>query len=168
MLYPEEQWVTIPNFHSYEVSDQGRIRNVDRDKIKRANSNQNGTLQVMLHRGNISYRRSVAHLVAASFLPPPQRRDFNTVIHLNGDYSDCRAENLAWRPRFFAIRYHRQFRDDRRRGFTDPVEDLTTGRVYSSSWEAAIEHGLIDHQIFIATMNGVSVFPTGQRFRVLH
>jgi len=39
----------------------------------------------------------IAHVVAAAFLP--RRPEGSMLVHLNGDRSDHRAKNLAWRPR---------------------------------------------------------------------
>lgn len=163
-----EVWKEIDQFPLYAVSDLGRVKNQNSDYIKAISRNQDGIVHVVMMdpqtRGQS--RRSVAWLVAEAFLPPAPRADFNTIIHLNGDYEDCRAENLALRPRWFTIRYHKQFRQGHR-GYNQPIQDMETGEIYQTSWEAARMFGLIDEQILIAMTNNTYVFPTGQRFRLL-
>lgn len=45
-----EQWKRAPEFPGYEVSDQGRIRNVKTGRVLRAHRGLNGYLQVKLVR----------------------------------------------------------------------------------------------------------------------
>lgn len=165
---PREDWKDIPEFPLYAVSDQGRIMNVMYDRIKVLSRNRAGILHVIMMRDDqTTARRSVAHLVAEAFLDPPQRDDFTTIIHLDGDRMNCGADNLMWRPRWFAIRYHKQFSTDSRRGFREPIEDVATGETFDNSWQAALKYGLIDYDIMISTLNRTYCFPTGQVFRTL-
>lgn len=163
----QELWHELSDFPGYAVSDLGRVRNVDFDRFKVPSQNQAGVMHVMLSRSLRQYRRAVAGLVADAFLDSPPREDFNTIIHLDGDRTNCAALNLMWRPRWFTIQYHRQFQPGAKRGFREPVKELTTGEEFETSWDAAIKYGLIDHEIFVATFNRTYVFPTGQQFRVL-
>ena len=65
---------------------------------------------VGLFRDQEQYKRSVALLVAKAFLKQPSEF-FDTPINLNGDRLDNQVINLMWRPRWFAIKYNRQFRE---------------------------------------------------------
>lgn len=162
-----EQWVEIREFPGYAISNLGRVRNEEDDRFKVVSVNQAGVRHVLLMKNRRQHRRAVAGLVADAFLPRPRYDHFNTLIHLDGDRSNCAVDNLAWRPRWFATRYHRQFQPGALRGFLEPVYDVESGETFPSSWEAALKYGLIDHEIRVATLNRTYVFPTGQRFRVL-
>lgn len=74
--------------------------------------------------------------------------------------------NLMWRPRWFAVDYFRQFRHPPR-GYTVPIEDIETGEVFSSTWEAALRHGLLELEIVFAMMKNMYVWPTYQMFRLI-
>lgn len=158
-------WRKIPGFDNYSVSDEGDIRNDDTQRILQQAANQQDIATVGLMHDGIQYRRSVARLVAEAFLEDPGNANFDTPIHLNGDRSNCSAVNLRWRPRWFAVRYHQQFHDDHE-GFVVPIQDIDTGEVYENSWEACLQHGLIERELVQAMLRRTHVFPTFQEFRV--
>lgn len=164
----DEVWREICSFPGYSVSDLGRVRNNETGRIMALLKNQNGIVNVGLTKDLVQYKRSVAILVATSFVPKlPQHRDaFDTPINLDGDRANNQASNLMWRPRWFAVRYFNQFQTNQR-GFTVPVEEITTGEQFETSWEAAIKYGLLDREIFVATLNRTYVWPTYQKFRVI-
>src|SRR5690348_13611375 len=121
-----EVWRQIYEFPAYSVSNMGRVRNDDTGRIMAMSRNQFGIVNVGLVVGRKQYKRSVALLVAEAFLPTWESEVFTSPIHLNGDREDCRAENLMWRPRWFAIKYHRQFRTGRI-SVRKTLEDVSTG-----------------------------------------
>lgn len=104
-----EEWRTIPTYEgSYEVSNLGRIRSLERitlcknlksrhtrGKILRACTQRNGYKFVNLKRPNGDYRSFRIHrLVALAFIPNPL--NLPEINHLNEDKSDNRACNLQW------------------------------------------------------------------------
>lgn len=161
-----EHWKEIRAFPGYSVSSHGRVRNDETDRLLALTVNQQGIVTVGLTEHGIQYKRSVTLLVAKAFLSPPKEPSFDTPIQLDGDRMNNRADNLAWRPRWFAIRYHQQFHNTKR-GFTVPIEEVNTGERFENSWEAATKYGLIDREILISTLNRTYVWPTYQQFRVL-
>ena len=107
-----ELWKAIPGYECrYEVSDQGRVRSLDRDvvcigKIKGAYTSRKkgrvlrpgasnfGHLSVVLGRRNT---RMVHELVLAAFVGPrPANRE---CCHNNGVPTDNRLTNLRWGTR---------------------------------------------------------------------
>lgn len=160
-----EQWVEAPGFPRYLVSSLGRIRAVKTDRILRPSRNQQGHLKVNLMRDGEIHTRTVNHLVARAFLPEPEREDFISVIHLNGDKSDCSVHNLQWRPRYFAIQYHQQFANRNFRNAHIPVEDMKTGKKYTTVQEAVVRHGLLFNDVLNSLYQRTYVWPTYQQFR---
>lgn len=163
----QEIWKDIYGFPGYAVSNLGRVMNTDQERLKIASPNQAGIMSVLLMKDTQQFRRSVARLVAERFLQPPRQSHFNALIHLDGNKENNAADNLAWRPRWFAVKYHQQFLPGGKRGFRKPVVDLKTGETFPTSWEAAVKYGLLDHEIMTSVFNRTYVFPTGQQFRVL-
>lgn len=160
-----EIWREIYEFPGYSVSNMGRVRNDDSDRIMTMLRNQYGITHVSLMRNRKQYKRSVAVLVANAFLPTYESEAFDTPVHLNGDRSDCRAENLIWRPRWFAVKYHRQFLNNRV-SIRMTLVDEKTGDEFRNSMVAATTFGLLDSDILWAVQHDTTVWPTYQKFRV--
>ena len=138
-----EVWSQIPEFPDYSISSHGRVRNDKYRRIVRTSVNTFGRLKVGMNYDRKQHTRLVAPLVARAFVPRPYQEHFIGIIHLNGDLTDCRADNLRWRPKWFSSKYHRQFRD-RPDGLHGPIMDVRTGRVFESSWDAVVEFGLLN------------------------
>lgn len=169
-----EDWREITEFQGYSVSDCGRVRNDQTGRILVLQLNQTGVPNVglvkrpYLDSPSIQTKRSVALLVASTFLTPHPQETFDTPINLDGDRLNNHVNNLMWRPRWFAIRYFDQFRRRNMRwGFETPIEETKTGEVFENSWEATLKYGLLDQDVYIATLNRTYVWPTYQTFRVL-
>lgn len=157
-------WEPIDEFPNYSVSNTGQVRNENTGHILVLTRNQYGLVQVGLMKNGNQYKRGIAKLVALAFLDPPPTEAFNTPINLDGDRLNNEVENLMWRPRWFAVKYHKQF-EKPSRGFNSPIFEVKTGEQFPNSWAAATKYGLLDREIYIATLNRTYVWPTYQEFR---
>jgi hypothetical protein len=167
-LRDDETWVEIPDFPGYAVSDRGRVLNTHTDLIKTPTPNQQGIASVLLMQNGVQCRRSVTKLVANAFLEPiPHRPLFDTPINLDGDRLNNAIENLEWRPRWFAAKYHAQFKGPRPFGFHGPVELIQTGEVFDDVRECAMRYGLLEKEIILAAHTKIPVFPTWQEFQLV-
>lgn len=96
----EEEWITVEGYPNYAVSNMGRVANIKRDELLKLRPNDEGYLRVSLsHLGQVK-DFYVHRLVAMAFL-----RDYDPklqVVPVNGDWEDCRVDNLYIRrqPRF--------------------------------------------------------------------
>ena len=126
----QERWAPIEGFPLYEVSDQGRVRNVKTGHIKIPQINQAGIVNVLLVARGEQSRRSVAVMVAEAFLPEPPQTWNATPINMDGDRTNNWVDNLEWRPRWFAIRYHQQFHRGVARG-SPPRQSREPRRVHA-------------------------------------
>lgn len=160
-----EQWIPLRDYDGYSISDQGRVRNDRRMKVLSTTRSMSGCVFVGLFKNKTQYQRGVAKLVAETFVVNTKGEFFNSVIHLDGDLDNCRANNLAWRPRWFAQKFTRQFKIPLIK--IGPIQDLETGAEYSSAWVPVREFGLLYMEVFFSTQNGTRVFPTNQRFSQL-
>lgn len=165
-----EEWRKIERFRDYSVSTLGRVRNDETGRIMAQMRNQTGIRYVGLTRNRKQIRRCVSILVAMAFLEEPEDKTFDSPINLDGDRSNNEVTNLMWRPRWFAVKFHKQFHD----GYSDypdyiyPVEDVDTGQRFSSSWEASMTQGVLVHDVFLSTETALCVWPTRQTFRQLY
>lgn len=167
MIFYEDDYRPHPDYPSILVNPYARFFN---SRLERTipTSSVNGHLKVNLIGKEGGYTsRSVARLVAEIFLDPP-KENFDTVIHLDGDLSNCVAFNLMWRPRWFAIRYHQQFAyDSFHGGYATPtlIEDVDSGKRYSSIKEVCTTDGLYYFDVQKSLLEETITPITGQRFR---
>ena len=117
-LKPMTNWKDVPGHEgSYQVSDAGDVRSLDRDvffaashksrayarstkgRMLRPGRMSSGHVSVALGRNN---SRCVHELVLLAFVgPPPEGHECR---HLNGNPADNRLENLRWGTRSENIR----------------------------------------------------------------
>ena len=103
-----ETWKTIPGWPSYEVSDLGRVRSLERKVTKRNGAtitvkprvlkpirNKKGYVLIRTYDTHGRNKMITVHrLVAQAFLDNPLgRREVN---HLDGCKENCAATNLEW------------------------------------------------------------------------
>lgn len=165
-----EHWKPIDDFPGYSVSDLGNIRTDKSGRILSLGETQWGLVQVGLMRNGVQYHRSVPLLVARAFLPLVHdfaAGAFDTPINLDGDRRNNRLDNLAWRPRWFAIKYNQQFRQPYDNPIGVPIVDMKTGAVSQNSTEAAIQYGLLEYDLVYSILNRSYVWPTYQEFAIL-
>ena len=156
-----EEWIEIDEFPEYSVSTHGRISNDRRDIILTPSLNSRGIPTVGMSLGLRQYRRSVPVLVASGY-----GDHFNTPTHLNGDRLDCHADNLVWRPRWFAIDFHKTIIYDQFPDWHDsPFEVVQTQEVFQKPLPCAKKYGLLQMDIFMALINNRPAFPGGIEFR---
>ncbi len=162
----DERWKEIPGFQMYSISNFGRVQNANTGLILSLSENQFGVVCVGLMRDGIQCHRSVPLLVARAFLPQPSD-PFDTPINLDGDRTNNRLDNLAWRPRWFAVKYNQQFKWRTTEHISDPIVNIDTGEVSANSFECAIKYGILEKQLVDALYSGDSVWPIHQTFSVL-
>jgi hypothetical protein len=158
-----EGWAWIPEFPLYQVSTHGQVRRGEDGHPVGVHLNQQDVAYVSLMRDDEQFHRGLARLVALAFIPK-NIDTFDTPINLNGDRRNCDVSNLMWRPRWFAIQYHMQFK---RRGISIdvPLRDMESGDVYNNSWDVATTFGLLEKDVVGSVENYTVVWPTYQRFQ---
>ena len=157
----------VESFPGYMVGEDGCVCNYESGRSLAIMRNKEGVHNVGMSRDNKQYKRSITVLVANTFLERHKYEAFDTPINLDGDRSNNHVDNLMWRPRWFAVKYHQQFHDDVTPGYNGPMIETQSGERFENSWEAAIKYGLLDQEIITATMNRTYVWPTYQTFQVL-
>lgn len=147
----EEEWSDIEEFPEYGVSSQGRVVNDATSRTMAINYNRQGIAMVKIQKNGLQYTRSVALLVARAFLDEPKNSSYNSIIYLNGDHTDCRAMNLMWRPRWYALKYHQMFQEiPIRVGVYVPYLQ----RTFSSLRDFCTTYGLDERSTYVNLNNG--------------
>lgn len=162
------EWEPIPGFPNYDVSPIGMVRNRRSGRVIRPQETQLGLVFVgMMDEDGEQRQRGLARLVAQAFIPQ-ELEVFDTPINVDGNRWNNHVGNLMWRPRWFAILYHRQFTGHRYEfPIDEPLRDLNTGEIYDNSWVVTVEFGLLEKELVNAIEFRTYVWPTYQLFEVV-
>jgi hypothetical protein len=163
----DEEWVAIAyhGFERYSVSNYGQVRNHKTGRMMSQSANQYGVVRVGLMNTQTGVQETVtvAKLVADHFVQG-KSGPFNTPVNLDGDRFNNMADNLEWRPRWFAVKYFGQFEEYPEPLFGGQIQDDESRYIYESSRDAATRHGLLEYDILQSVLHGSRVFPSFQTF----
>lgn len=159
-------WRPIEGFPRYSINSEGEVRHEPNGRPLLPRYNQYGVPYVGLMSGWQQHIRSLPRLVAYTFLPPPTEI-FNTPIQLDGNPGNCRAENLMWRPRWYAVKYKRQFGSRFHRPINKPIHAIGKGERFPNSFEAALRYGLLEEEVVLSIENNTPAWPTYQEFELV-
>lgn len=163
-----ELMTTIPGCSRYAITNYGRVVNQETGRDMKLSTTRQGAVKVALI-NDFEHRvtKSVKVLVAESFCE--KFNDYcDTPVVKNGVQSQLWAENIVWRPRWYAIKYSRQFNadPDLMALYTNrPILELSEYIEFANVWEASLEYGILADDIIssIVTDSG-PVWPTRCRF----
>lgn len=158
-----EEWVAVEHFPGYSVSPLGQVRKDSTGRVLHTRINQYGVPYVGLMRNWKQCIRSLPRLIAVAFIPQPNEV-FDTPINLDGDRTNCHVDNLAWRPRWYAIYYVNQFKDRYDSPIDAPIRDADTDEEYPNSLTAACANGLLEREVVLSILNYTLTWPTYQQF----
>lgn len=164
----EEIWRPIPEFPTYDINNLGEIYNTRTRSLMRIGRTNHGHGRInLVDENGEQHTVSVARLVAEAFCEAPNSL-CNQVIVLDGDLTNLRADNLAWRPTWFAWKYTRQLKEPQPNHYHNlPVANLDTGAVYDNIIDAGVEEGLLFDHIWESTYKTKPCFPTGYVFEIV-
>lgn len=95
MEHINETWKSIDDFPKYQVSDQGRIKNIQSGRIFIGSRDAFGYMHVRLINPYGGYTLKKVHrLVAEAFLPNPEGKPI--IDHIDGDKTRNMLDNLRW------------------------------------------------------------------------
>ena len=164
-----QEWIDLDEFPGYAISMRGLVVNTRTGRLLRILSNAQQSAYVCMMRDGRQCKRSIAKLVALSFLPLPKYQAFDTPINLNGDRLNNDVSNLMWRPRWFAMRYHHQF--ETWSVVDGEVQELNSGAIFENALAAGVAYGLLASEVYNSAWNytyhgdtSSVVWPTGQQF----
>lgn len=156
----------VKDFPMYCVSDKGEVFRNDWSRLKRIQPSLNGqgAPKVTLSKHGELYTKSVAKLVAEVFVWNDHDPEvWNTPIHLDGNLENNSASNLRWRPRWFALKYQRQWSKYNYQEAETLVQDTKTLETFTIV-EACQHYGVLLIDIMNSCTSGEDVFPTNRNF----
>lgn len=161
-----EEWVAVEEFPGYSVNPLGQVRKDSTGRVLHTRINQYGVPYVGLLQDHWKQCvRSLPKLVATAFISQPNPI-FDTPINLNGDRTDCRVENLMWRPRWYAIHYANQFKERYDNSIEVPIREMESGEEFEDSLSAACRFGLLEREVVLSILNHTLAWPTYQQFEL--
>lgn len=163
----EEVWAEIEEAPGYVVSNLGNVRSTRSDRLIKMQVPKRGTVYAPLFVDGVQLNLPVKRLVASAFLEAPDR-NCNTPINKDGDATNNRVTNLAWRPRWYAINYARQFANPSNVEGVGPVFVVGTDEVFDTVRDAGIHYGLLFREVYKAVYHEQPVYPLGISFRIPH
>ena len=154
----KEIWKDIEGFPSYQVSDQGQVRNKNTGHILKLIPDKDGYLRVHLHNDSIVKR--VHRLVAETFIPNPENKP--QVNHKDGNKTNNCTCNLEWST----VRENNMHAlNTGLRKIARPVRIMETGEVFDSIDECAKNIGA-KHQNVQAVASGTGNHKTIQGLHI--
>ena len=151
-MFEDEDWRVIEEFPNYVVSNYGRVKHINHVMARKVNVNKQGFPVVLLSiPGDAThYMRQVNKLVANAFLPPPDidpRDGMPAVWHIDGDLSNCNADNLRWDTRSHVIEWNEMHRGKTAFKQLGRVKNNQTGAIYANTYECAMAEGELESKI---------------------
>lgn len=162
---PIDDWVPVDGFPGYSINTLGQVRRDSSTRLLVPRFNEDGVPYVGMMRGWQQCMRSLPRLVARTFLDSPSEI-FDTPIQLDGDPNNCRVDNLMWRPRWYAVRYKRQFRQRYDNPVNKPVRAVKERERFPNSLAAACRYGLLEEEVVQSIYKRTPAWPTYQRFEI--
>jgi len=162
----EEIWIEIPDSEGYSVSNLGEVKNNSTGGLIKPQVSPHGVMYVPLYVNGEKVTRAVKPLVAKMFVDG-RTKIFDTAINKDGDKRNNRVDNLEWRPRWFAVKYSRQFLQEFEHETKGPIEERKSGVIFETIREAGVTNGVLFRDIFTSCRTGAPVFPTSQIFVML-
>lgn len=159
-------WAIIHDFPKYIVSNYGEVSRSDGVRHMAINQTANGLLYVGLSKDGRQYIRAVAPLVAEAFVDGKTYL-FDTPLHLDGQVQNNRADNLAWRPRWFVLKYMRQFNMMPQWVYSGPLINTDTEEIYDDILAAATTKGWLFDDIRGSAHGGKPIFPHWEEVKYL-
>lgn len=148
-----DQWHKLRKYPSYEITQQGDVRNSVTGTILKPQRTPQGYQHVTLCDDMGRHQRSIHSLVAEEFLDNPG--NYSEVNHIDGDKTNNCVDNLEWCTRSGNMKHayknglQKPIRDQIERSLSKavnarkrPVRNIETGECYSSLTECAKKENL--------------------------
>lgn len=159
---------TIKEFPDYGVAKNGSVYNIANQKVRRVSYTREGAVKITLFRDQKPHTRSLTKIVADTWLYNDFDPEiFDTAIHLDNDLSNNHVDNLVWRPRWFAVKYQKQYWNEEYRYSKVRVQDVKSVKIYQTMMEACQTHGYLYIDVLRSCTKGDEVYPTWRQFRFL-
>jgi hypothetical protein len=148
-MFENEEWRSIADLPHYSVSSLGRVKKNDSPNARSVTISDKGFPIVTLYGADSKtrYLKHINMLVARAFLPPPVFDNMTAVWHIDGDLTNCRADNLKWEMRSRVLEWNEMHRRGTPKFETPMVVNNRTGVTYRNAFECGMAEGEIESSI---------------------
>lgn len=160
-----DEWFTLYEFPDYDINPYGEVVSKKSGRSIPTRINRQDVVMITLTDENGEQKtRSLAKLVAECYRPK-LFENWDTVIFLDGDRHNVRADNLQFRSRPYAIYYHEVINRPRPI-FYRYLVCTTTGEVFDDYLEPAMKYGINPIAISnnLMSTDHPGVYPWGLQF----
>lgn len=147
-----EEFREVEEFPDYEVSEFGLIRNAHTKHVNGTYNNGSDVLQVSMRRGGRPHIRAVHIVVARAFLDPHPDEGRFVPWHIDRDWQNCAADNLEWKPLWWAARIARQDKQIEPRDYR-PIRHVKSGQEYDNALECARAIGGLEDLVLLTAQH---------------
>lgn len=155
----------VEGFPDYLIDRNGTVYTEASGLKRKPSKTRDGAMKITLYRDGKPYTKSLSLLVAKTWVYNDFDPDiFDTPIHLDNDQENNHADNLAWRPRWFAVKYQRQYWNEEFRFSRVVVREKRSGIVYDTIMQACQYYGYLYMDVLKSCTKHESVFPTWKEF----
>lgn len=143
-----EVWYPLDfmGYDNYDVSNTGKVRKHTqrRTRLMAIRKTATGHSYVGLTSNGVQKVHTVAKLVLEASGAPKKGYKADYILHLDGDRTNNRLDNLRWVNKKTSTRYHRScIREGKSKDCTDrPVIEMNDKHLYKSIMEAARDCGI--------------------------
>lgn len=143
-----EAWypLSFMGYDNYDVSNTGKVRKhtQTRTRLMKLRRTASGHTFIGLTANGVQKSHTVAKLVLEATGTPKKGYKADYILHLDGDRTNNRLDNLRWTNKKTSTRYRRSYiRDGKTKAFTTrPVLEMNDKRLYKSIMDAARAYGI--------------------------
>lgn len=131
----EEVWVEVEGYPNYAINNRGEVLSLNNDRILKVRPNTEGYLRVALSHEGVVKDFYVHQLVGQAFMSEFKLGD--QLLHVNGDNTDNRPENLYPRKRVQSDSLLRRSLIPPERFRGKRVRIIETGQVFRTARDCA-------------------------------
>lgn len=152
-------WVELEEFPGYSINEKGLVKNNRTNRVltRKYVGLKSPFVGLMVNGKQI--QRQINRLMLASYPTETWPEFFDTPIHLDGNKDNCRLENLRLRPRWFAVKYHKDCREDLFPQWDRDIYIEELDRTFESPWQIAREFGVLQLAVYRSLLTEEELFP---------
>lgn len=143
-----EAWYPLDfmGYDNYDVSNTGKVRKhtQKRTRLMKPRRTASGHTFIGLTANGVQKAHTIAKLVLEATGTPKKGYKANYILHLDGDRTNNRLDNLRWANKKTSTRYRRSYiRESQLKDCTTrPVIEMNDKRLYKSIMDAARAYGI--------------------------